>query len=82
MYHHKGIYLTEEEKNHYLKMENLTKREIKSKILKMLDSLDDEKRMLNEEYFNREFKRNNKDSYIDYFYYPNYLGENENLAEH
>ena len=82
MYNHKAIYLTEEEKNHYLKMENLTKREIKSKILKMLDSLDDKKRMLNEEYFNREFKRNNKDSYIDYFYYQNYLGENENLAEH
>ena len=66
MYHHKPIYVTEEEKNHYLRKENLTKRGTKSKILKMLDSLDDAKRILNEEYFGREIKQNGKGSYIDY----------------
>ena len=66
MYHHKPIYVTEEEKNHYLRKENLTKRGTKPKILKMLDSLDDAKRILNEEYFGREIKQNGKGSYIDY----------------
>ena len=82
MYHHKAIYVIEEEKNHYLKIENLAKHERKSKILKMLNSLDDAKQMLNEECFNWEIKQNSKDSYNYYFYYLNDIGENENLAEY
>ena len=81
VYQHKPIYVTEEEKNHYLKIETLTKHEIKSKILKMLDSLDDGKRMLKGEYFSREIKKKSKGSYIDYFYYLNDIRENENLTE-
>ena len=60
MYCHKLIYAPEEEKNHYLKTENLAKREIKSKIFKMLSSLHDAKRVLNREYFSREILKKSK----------------------
>ena len=46
MYHQIPIYVAEEENNHYLNLENLTNREIKSKILKTIESLDDDNKYL------------------------------------
>ena len=45
--------VSEEEKNHYLKIRKLTNHGIKYKFLKMLGSLDDAKKMLHEDFFRR-----------------------------
>ena len=53
MYNHKPRYVTEEEKNRYLKIGKLTNHGIKYKFLKMLGSLDIAQKMLHEEFFRR-----------------------------
>ena len=68
-YSHESMHVTEEEKNEYLKIEKLTKNEIKNKIMTILDTLDDDARTLNEEYFKKEIKNKSKSKHIDYFYY-------------
>ena len=56
--------MTKEEKESSLLVENMTKKDIHVSIFKSLEKLPEELSLLQEDYFKKEVRKKNRDSYI------------------
>ena len=64
VYQHQPSYVTKEEKESSLLVENMTKKDIHVSIFKSLEKLPEELSLLREDYFKKEVRKKNRDSYI------------------
>lgn len=61
------IFVTQQEKEEYEKVENLTKKEIGNKVMEMIRALDEQPQGLYFEYFQKEVRNKKKTNYVNFY---------------
>jgi len=75
------IFVSEEQKAEFEKIENCTKKEIENKILDIMRDFDEQQQNLYYEYFQKEVKNKTKEKFVNFYQvledvYNNNIGDN------